>query len=124
MKMDMDLDKAVWFGVAEPTAAEREGARLRGDEICAIPEGMALASEDVSSPAACKRVVEALRVLAQREGAVAFYGVFPIPMLKFSWDIVSQAVVSRDGFPGKKGLLASVYASNGEFLRWEVVGAI
>jgi len=123
MKMDMDLDKAVWFGVAEPTEAEREGARLRGDEICAIPEGMALASEDVSSPAACKRVVEALRVLAQREGAVAFFGVFPIPIIKLSWDIVSQAVEYGDGFPGMRALLAPV-TSGDKFIRWEVVGGI
>ena len=120
--MKMGMGKAIWFGTTEPTDAEREGARLRGTEICAIPEGMALAGEDLSSLATCRRVVEALRGLAQREGAVEFYttlscGVFPKDV---------QHGLELNILNGKKlGLLASVYASNGEFLGWDdVVGAI
>jgi len=118
------MSKAVWFGFMEPTEDQREGARLRGDEICAVPEGMALGGLDLSEPEILKRAVAALRNLCAREGSQSIYftGV-PTPIIKLSWDIVSQAVECGDGFPGMRAIMAPV-TSGGKFLRWEVVGAI
>jgi hypothetical protein len=80
----------LWFSRVAPTAEQAADLAAQGCQIVAIDEGMALASKSIGTPEELGSTVKGIEELAEKNSAMAVYGVFPTPIQSVIADRTSE----------------------------------
>ena len=85
---------AVWFSRHAPTEEQLAEIEEMCYQLIDIPSGMGLGSRSINSDNDLADMVKSIRVLVERGGARAIFGVFPAPL---QWMLVEGVYYSHVG---------------------------